>query len=97
MDIWIYGYRTRKMIFGLEMDIEFKMGYLDPRLFRTQAYRDPGPQTRDPGPGDPGTWARGPGPGPGPGPGDPDPGTRTRGPRPGDPDPGTRTRGPGGA
>ena len=60
------------------MDIDFKIGYLDPALFWTQAYFGPRPIV-DPGPRDQdlGTWAQGPGHQWtwGPGPGDPDPGT----------------------
>ena len=74
MDIWIYGHRIKKMIFGLEVDIEYKMGDLDPGLFLTRT--ELGPRHPDPGTL---TW----GPTRGPGPGDPDPGTRTQGPGPG--------------
>ena len=37
------GHRIQNGIFGLEADIEFKMGYLYPGLFLTQAHWDPGP------------------------------------------------------
>ena len=50
MDIWIkiYGHRIPNRIFGLEVDIKFKMGYWDQSLFWPQ---DPC-RTRDTGPGD---------------------------------------------
>ena len=82
MDIWVCGHPIQNCIFGLEVDIESKMGYLDPDLFWT---RGPGPRALDQGPGpgvlDPGTQTRIWGPGPG---------TQTRG-----PDLGTWTQGPG--
>jgi len=67
MDTWLYGYTDIEFkfcIFGLEVDSEFKMGYLHPGLFWTRAYWDTGPRTQgpgDPGPGDPGARTRGPG------------------------------------
>ena len=44
IDIWPYGYghRIKNGIFDLEVDIEFKMGYLDPGLLWTRANLDPG-------------------------------------------------------
>ena len=49
----IYGHNIKNLIFGFEVDIEFKMGYLDPGLFGTRTNLDPGLMgagTWDPGP-----------------------------------------------
>ena len=59
MDVWIYGHRILNGIFGLEVDIKFKMGYLDPG----PGTRDPGPEARGPGPGTQGPRTRDLGPG----------------------------------
>ena len=62
MDILIYGHRLQKWRFGLVVDIEFKMGYLDPGPSSPGSQtQGPGPGTRDPGPGDldPGCHQRG--------------------------------------
>ena len=50
MDIWTSNSKWR---FGLEVDIEFKMGYLYPGLVWTW---DLGPGTQGCGDPDPGTW-----------------------------------------
>ena len=56
--IWIYGYRILNLILGLEVDSEFKMGYVDPGLFWARANLDWGPLgSGDP---DPGTQTQGP-------------------------------------
>ena len=75
MDMWIHGHHIQKMVVGLDVDIEFKMGYLDPG--------PSGSGTQDAGPGnlDPGTRT-GPGASVEPRPGDRELGTWTLGPRP---------------